>query len=351
MKKRIIGLDILRDIGVIFIFFYHFFVEYIVTAHGEDVSFLNLNFFFNILARPASLFLFIISGYALMYNKEDSLSLGKYYIRRIKSLFIPFYVTYTLMFVICFLVNHEAPGKNLPLKLFGWTLIGMDGVKQITEANFYLVGEWFMSCIVICYLLFPLLAKLLRKFKYITLAVLLIWYVIILFFYNPFDYTPLMNPLFIIVYFYLGMFLHETMGEKEISTPIRGITLGLSILIFVYHMLYGYAPALAFLRLNASFTEALHFVWSILLFVALRDVNVKEDSGLYKSIIYLSGISWYIILTHHRIMILFYSHYDVSDYNHRDMAALLLACLISTFIASEVVRKITIKTKSILFNK
>ena len=78
MKKRIIGLDILRDIGVIFIFFYHFFVEYIVTGQGTDGAMYGYNYFFNILARPASLFLFVISGYALMYNHQEDMPLGKY---------------------------------------------------------------------------------------------------------------------------------------------------------------------------------------------------------------------------------------------------------------------------------
>ena len=308
MKKRIIGLDILRDIGVIFIFFYHFFVEYIVTAQGTDGAMYGYNYFFNILARPASLFLFVISGYALMYNHEEDLPLRKYYLRRFKGLFIPFYVAYTLTFLACYIVNHDIPGRGLPIKRFIFTLCGVDGVTQLLMPNFYLIGEWFMTCIVVCYLLFPALAWLLKRFKYITLAVMAIWYVFILLIHNPFSFTQLMNPLFIIVYFYLGMLLYNLFGNKEFTAPVRIICGIISVLVFVYFYLIGYVPAYEYLKFTQEQTELIYFAWSMAMIIALRDVNLKEGTKLYKVITYISGISWFVILLHHRIMILFYSH-------------------------------------------
>ncbi len=140
MKKRIIGLDILRDIGVIFIFCYHFAVEYMVTAGGTAVYMMTLNYFFNVMARPASLFLFVISGYALMYNHENELSAGKFYMRRFKGLFIPFYVAYTLMFLVSFFVENSAVGGTAPAYRFIFTILGIDGVMQMLFTDFYLIG-------------------------------------------------------------------------------------------------------------------------------------------------------------------------------------------------------------------
>ena len=45
MKKRIIGLDILRVIGVIFIFCYHFTVDYIYRGNGTDSLMPGINYF------------------------------------------------------------------------------------------------------------------------------------------------------------------------------------------------------------------------------------------------------------------------------------------------------------------
>ena len=345
MKKRMIGLDILRDIGVFFIFFYHFFVEYTISGNGPDPSINGYTYFFNILARPASLFLFIISGYALMYNHEDEIPLGKYYLRRFKGLFIPFYVAYTIMFLICFLVNNQVVGHDLPISRFLLTLIGMDGVSQLIVFNFYLIGEWFMSCIVVCYLLFPLLAKLLKKFKYITLVVMMIWYVFILLIHNPFSFTQLMNPLFVMVYFYIGMLLHEVFADKEIPKVLRRISAILSLLIFVYFCLIGFVPSLSFLKLNQELSELIYFAISMTMLIALRDVEISPEKGSYKFITYLSGISWFIILTHHRIMILFYSHLNIQNYAHREIFALMLVCIICTWVMSIIVRELSSKIK------
>lgn len=340
MKKRIIGLDILRVIGVFFIFFYHFFVEYIVTAGGTNAAMYECNYFFNILARPASLFLFVISGYALMYHREDELPLGKYYLRRFKGLFIPFYVAYTLMFVAHFLVNHQMIGRGLPRRLFVYTLLGMDGVAQITAPNFYLIGEWFMTCIAACYVLFPLLARLLKRFRYGTLAVLMLWYVFLLYVHNPFAITPLMNPAFIIVYFYLGMFLEQVLGECRIDARFRRVCAVISVLIFAYFCMIGFVPTLSWLKMPPEQTEIIYFAISMTMLIALRDVELSSESGIYRGITYVSGISWYVILLHHRIMILFYQRLPVEGYTHRGIIALLLACILITWVAAIAVREI-----------
>ncbi|CBK73198.1 Predicted acyltransferases [Butyrivibrio fibrisolvens 16/4] len=347
MKKRIIGLDILRDIGVIFIFFYHFFVEYIVTAGGTDGAMFGYNYFFNILARPASLFLFVISGYALMYNHEDELPLGKYYLRRFKGLFIPFYVAYTLMFVVTFLVNNQVVGHDIPFNRFVLTILGLDGVGQLVTVDFYLIGEWFMSCIVICYAVFPFLAKLLKKYKLVTLGVLLVWYIVVLLIYNPFPFTQLMNPLFIIVYFYIGMLLQQQLGDEKINTKLRLVCAVLSALIFIYFCLIGFVPSLEWMKLTQEQNELIYFAISMTMLVALRDVEIPSDKFVYTLITYISGISWYVILLHHRIMILFYSHLSVEAYNHREIFALLLACIFITWSASILVRNLSSRVKKI----
>ena len=348
MKKRIIGLDILRDIGVSFILFYHFFVEYIVTAQGTDGAMFGYNYFFNILARPASLFLFVISGYALMYNREYELPLKKYYLRRFKGLLIPFYVAYTLMYVVTYLVNNQVVGHDIPLNRFVFTLLGLDGVAQLVTVDFYLIGEWFMSCIVVCYLVFPLLAKLLNRFKYITLVVLLVWYMFILFVYNPFPFTQLMNPLFIIVYFYIGMLLQQQLKDDQINTKLRVACAVISALIFIYFCLVGFVPSLEWMKLTQEQNELIYFAISMTMLVALRDVEIPSDKFVYTIITYISGISWYVILLHHRIMILFYSHLSVEGYNHREIFALLLACIFITWAASLLVQNLSSRIKKMI---
>jgi|GEM_PF-3258968 len=347
MKKRILGLDLLRDIGVIFIFLYHFCIEYINLAHGTDPAMPSLNYFVNIWARPASLFLFIISGYALMYNQEHELSLKDYFRRRFKGLFIPFYIAYTIAFIACFAVNNLTVGSPAPLYTFIYTIFGVDAVAQ--ELNnglgFYLVGEWFMSCIVICYLIFPLLAKLMKRFKYVALGVLAIWNVLLLFFWNPFNIQVEHNPLFIILYFYIGMLMYEKYGQKEIPKSLRTSNGIVAIIAFAFLLVAGYTSVVGMVSPEAF--EIICVGWSMAMFLALRDLEISPEKKSYKAITYISGISWYVILVHHIIIILLFTHYNFETYTRRETFTMLLLTIALTWLGAEAIRKLTTKVKNL----
>ena len=346
MKKRIIGLDILRDIGVIFIFLYHFCIEYINLAQGTDPLMPSLNYFANLWARPASLFLFIISGYALMYNKESQLPLKEYYLRRLKGLYIPFYIAYTIMFLAYFAVNNVAAGSTSPMYMFVFTILGVDALVQEMSGGlgFYLIGEWFMSCIVLCYLLFPLLAKLMQKFKYILLALLIIWSGCLLFINNPFPIQVEHNPLFVLLYFYIGMLLYDLVGHKEISKSFRIIGTVISVVIFIYLLIAGYTAFVDVLPAKAF--EVVCAIWSLAMFIAIKDVDISPEKKSYKWITYISGISWNIILVHHMIIILLFRHYDISLYSRRETFTMLLLALALTWAFALLVGSLSKKLKN-----
>lgn len=348
MKKRIIGLDILRDIGVIFIFLYHFCIEYINLAQGTDPAMHSLNYFANIWARPASLFLFIISGYALMYNHEDELSLKAYYKRRFKGLFIPFYIAYTIMFLAYFAVNNVAAGSISPLYTFVFTIIGVDAMVQEMSGGlgFYLIGEWFMSCIVFCYIFFPLFAKAIKKCKYILLVALALWSGFMLFVFNPFDMQVEHNPLFVLLYFYIGMLLYEVIGQKTVSKSVRIICTVVAVAIFVYLLLAGYT-AIFDVVLNQPF-EIVCVIWSLAMFLAIRDVDIDPEKKIYKVITYISGISWNVILVHHMIIILLFNRYSVELYSRRETFTMLLLSMALTWVAAVVVGNLSKKVKQSL---
>lgn len=350
MKKRIFGLDILRVIGVLFIFCYHYTVEYLLTAGGQSPTMGGLNYFFNIMARPASISLFIISGYALMHNHEDEIPLKDYFLRRFKGLYIPFYVAYALMFFLYFFVNNAAQGGNAANYTFVYTIIGIDGIMNQIQPNFYMIGEWFMSCIVICYLLFPLLAKLLKKWAWITLAVLCTWSGVILYVYNPFPLSTLQNPLFIMVYFYSGMLLNKYMGDKEIKLPVKIISIIVFVLSLAFFMILGYRPEMIAYEFSLEVKEIFYALMSFALFFMLRDVDMSPERVTYKLTAYISKISWYVILMHHGIMILFYYYKDVSNYHKKEFIASFLFFVLVSIILAELVMKVSTWIKQSLFS-
>ena len=344
MKKRIIGLDILRVIGIIFIFCYHVTDSYIALG-GTGAGVFNAMTFFSIVSRPASLFLFLISGFALMYNHEGELKLKDYYVRRFKGLYIPFYVAYVLMLGIGVVLLKWAPWNYLPKRRFVYTILGIDGLASKFNPNFYLIGEWFMSCIVICYLLFPLLSLLYKKAKYLTLCVLLAAYVALVYFINPFELSVFVNPLFILFYFYVGMLLYSWIGEKEIPKWIKITGAILSIVLFIYYLYDGLIAAKQFLVLTESGAEWICFLWALAMIIAFKEVDLKENSFLYKAIKYISGISWYLILVHHVLAIIYFTIKGVSDNLVKDF----IIILVLSIILAEIVKLVSTLIKKVLF--
>lgn len=346
MKKRIIGLDILRVIGIIFIFCYHVTDSYI-SLGGTGAGVFNAMTFFSIVSRPASLFLFLISGFALMYNREGELKLKDYYLRRFKGLYIPFYVAYVIMLGIGVVLLKWAPWQFIPRRKFVYTILGIDGLASKFSPNFYLIGEWFMSCIVICYLLFPLLSLLQKKAKYLTLCILLAAYVALVYFINPFELSVFINPLFILFYFYVGMLLYSWIGENKIPSWMKVACALLSIAIFIYYVYDGLISERQLLVLTESGAEWICFLWALAMIVTFKEVELKENGFMYKAIKYLSGISWYVILVHHVLAIIYFTIKGVTGNVTLDF----LIILVLSIILAEIVKQISNLIKKLFFRK
>ena len=337
-SDRIIGLDIIRAFSIIFVFCYHFTVEYMITGGGSSPVIYNINYVFNILARPACILLFIISGYALIYNHEDELGFFMYFKGRFRGLMIPFYVCYIIMWIVCFVVNGQLVGVGIPKKFFIFTILGIDALAVFYKPTFYMIGEWFMTCIVICYALFPLLAILLKKLPRLTMVAHLAVYITLLFIYYPFIFEVTMNPLLVISYFYMGMLLRKCTDRipRWLSTACTIV----AIAIFVFYMLCGYVDALKSYRPIEGPGEVIFTIWSLSMIIALLGVSISPISICYKMVSYISGISWYIILIHHVTMQLFFIHLPVETYSDGVMLVMFIACVLITWVLSIVARRI-----------
>lgn len=250
------------------------------------------------------------------------------------------------MFLAYFAVTNVAAGSTSPLYMFVFTILGIDALVQEVSGGlgFYLVGEWFMSCIVICYLLFPLLAKLMNKLKYVLLVLLILWNSFLLFGFNPFPVQVEHNPLFVILYFFTGMLLFDLVGQKKIQANVRIAATVISLAIFIYLLLAGYTPFISVLPSKAF--EVVCVLWSLAMFIAIKDVDISPDKKSYKWITYISGISWNVILVHHMIIILLFRHYDISLYSRRETFTMLLLALALTWAFALLVGNLSKKLKN-----
>ena len=339
-RKRIIGLDILRVLCLIFIFCYHYFVEYVMAVGTVPEYIGNIMYFFNIGARPASILLFVISGYALIYNGEEALDIPTFFKRRFKSLFLPFYVCYGIMYISTFLIRHQLLGVGLPKIRFIYTLMGIDALMFYHEPTFYLVGEWFMGNIVICYILFPLLAAMLKKVPRFTLALFIVWYMLLLILPNPIRLAITNNPFFNLVYFYIGMFLRKYLRDTKISTWFTALCAVFSIAVYAIFMFIANNITFVNIKPDSVIGEILNGLWSLAMLIAVLNINIKESSMPNRLVSHLAGISWYILLVHHVIIGFFYVRLPITTYSAGYIFALFPACVLISYAVGIIARKI-----------
>ena len=160
MKRRLFYLDFVKAIACWAVFTIHF------NAQTSSMFTLPNKVFPNYIFRGVylgtfgvSLF-FIASGVGLYYsyNNEKQHSILRFYWKRARALYPMFWIAWIWAAIACLFVFKKISSASL--KYFPLTILGMDGYVLslgLSKQTFYLVGEWFLGCIFLMYLVAPLL--------------------------------------------------------------------------------------------------------------------------------------------------------------------------------------------------
>lgn len=92
----------------------------------------------------------------------------------------------------------------------------MDGYFRYLGDNFYLIGEWFLGCIIIFYLLFPILRICVNKFPVPVVVTAVILYVLTAVF-NPFKVGMSYNIIIRLCDFLFGMLWAKYMRDRKVN--------------------------------------------------------------------------------------------------------------------------------------
>ena len=156
-KKRLIGLDIYRIIAVLVIFLFHSSIH-IKCTYGI------LNDFVRVGAIYVVAF-FILSGYVLFVswhttNLTHIDTIKKFYIKRGLGI-LPLYYVVSLLYMI--FLGKETLKDNLllaPIEILGLQSV-FSTIFHISHNN----GTWFVSCLMLCYLIYPYIQEILKQIQ------------------------------------------------------------------------------------------------------------------------------------------------------------------------------------------
>lgn len=323
-KKRIFYLDFIRAIAMIMIVNYHFFaenrIEIKVLSDGMW-GFIGVAMFF------------MISGASLMYQYREKLELKNYFKKRFLGIYPMFWIAYSLLFLYLFYGN-KGFFKDLPIYKLGISLLGMDGYFIVYTKTWYLIGEWFIGCIILIYLLFPFFRMCMKKYPrtFFVLATLVNLGVI---FFSQFK-MPLNHNLLLCSYsFLLGMYFMEYYKKFELKYAIIAAILAIvlwntkpttEIGIVVVGNLMGYAS-----------------------FVALSYFGEKITDNLFKNIILLlSKYSYAIFLTHHFLIMKVHENFVGIVWNKYTVLCVYIISWALIGIYSKIIYELNRKTIELL---
>lgn len=119
-----------------------------------------------------AIFVFV-SGYGLSYKYKDSLDVKAFYMGRFKKLLLNYWFIWLVFVPIGVFVFHrtfeDAYGSHYVVK----SLLDFFGVLNLTGQYGYNVTWWFYSCIIVLYIIFPLLNMQFEKCPFLILTLVL----------------------------------------------------------------------------------------------------------------------------------------------------------------------------------
>ena len=300
-------------------------------AHWGGYSFLwlgNTNAKWGLVAVTV---FFMLSGCLLYYNHDEvhKDEVKEFYKKRWKQIFPSFYLAYVFVLLIQIFRhgNEQFAGKRPWTFIF--TLTGMDGYLTAAIPNYYILGEWFLGAIIILYIIYPLLCKL------VNLA--------------PIIFAVIASALFLVT-FNFEMLNQESF--RNIFACIFSFAVGIYVMkyrlyrskAFNWFCLASFIT-IAFLPININ-ENILNHVEGILLFFGLFAIgSIIMNGGICSRIIaFISGISYEIFLLQHAAVSMTIKVISPSQYWKETILVILI--IIMTIISAWIlmnIRKILVE--------
>lgn len=289
-KQRLFYLDFIRAIAAISIVITHFNVRYLVHIPEIKGKMIGVQKIGNIGSGEwgVSLF-FIISGAALMYVYEKRDDWKQFYKKRFLSIYPMFWIAYGTVLGFYVLKNHMMIGKGVPKWRFIFTLLGVDGLLSVNGyQTFYLLGEWFLGTIILLYLIFPVLKKLLNTNLWITIVIVVMGYVASLGICNEITIVSATVLFIRLPEFVFGMIFVKLRWKPQWKTALSAM-----ILIIVNGI---FKPEIAG-SIQTTYIGIASFL--VLVFVS----GLVKNKGIQKFCEGISKYSYAVFLVHHIIII------------------------------------------------
>lgn len=280
------------------IFMFHSRIHVLHCSYGVLNSFVDMG-------AIAMTGFFLLSGYVinLTYGKKDMSckeDLKQFYLKRLISI-LPLYFVWALLMVIANIILNGKSAIIEELILLPVETLGIQSVFSTLFPFSHNGGSWFISCILICYFLFPLLNILTKKLtdrnRIILIAILsaiLLWSPIVQHYFHLNKIYD--NPIFRALEFTIGILVSQLNTSSSPNKLICFMRKPLVCIISLVGLVVGVSVARA---MNIPGDYMLYSWVALPCFVSLMvSLGSYDFKRLQKSKVvkYLSELSFCIFL-------------------------------------------------------
>lgn len=336
-SSRVIGIDILRIALALVVFMFH-------SKMHIDCSYFILNPFLSVGAIVMTGF-FMLSGYSLrlVYGEQNIMekgSLRRFYINRLFGV-LPLY--YIVAFLYIILIGDETLSDNfllLPIETLGLQST-FSSLSNISHNG----GTWFISCLLLSYVLYPFLQSICKMLRFkneiillLVIIVIDIWATIVSMHFKTAGLYA--NPFYRTIEFACGLILADLNIRNDY--PKLNIfrdrkALITSIIFFV--------GGVSIMRYYLRIDDYMQYNWLALpcfsvMLLSLGTIKIPLLENV-KSIGYLGKISYAFFLSQFFVWTItrIITEWVGYDYNWLRISLSLVLCLLISIIMYEVVQR------------
>lgn len=292
-KQRKLYIDLIRVIAVISVLVCHYTRGLESVGVGYQNKILPDTVFDVYLGSYGVSLFFIVSGASLMLVYGNHIKIKDYFKKRFLGIYPMFWIAYTIAFLLLFYMNktidHSIPKSRILL-----TIVGMDGYLNWFAASFYILGEWFLGCIIILYCLFPLIRKAIISKPVITGIVITLVYVIVSIFFS----SRMPTECFFILRipeFALGMYYVRYIKQTNLGTAIFSLVI---LIVFAILDFSAVKPIYNTTIVGMASFFVISYISKYLEYYYIR--KICSTVGKY---------AFAVFLTHHVIIGIYLSHF------------------------------------------
>ncbi|MBQ0066716.1 MAG: acyltransferase family protein [Phascolarctobacterium sp.] len=271
---------------------------------------------------------FLMSGFLLYLNNCYVTDKLQFYYKRWKTLFPAFYIGWIVVHLLVVIKKHSFFYKE---SVSPWSMLfsafGIDGYASVHGIEgYYYIGEWFLGVIIVMYLLYPFLIKLLDKCHLLTIGVIVVVWGCCLLYYPIPSFQSLPACL---ITFVSGILLAKTNCVENKFFQILAIIMT-PILYFV---------KMPYLNDSMRFDICVHIFGFCMFFILYWSASLIRNSKCRFAVSWLSSFTYEVFLIQHLCIVLFQKLFQPNS----DIVSLLLIITIIfvTFILAWILKKIT----------